>query len=894
VSAEPSRGRGWLPGLPAGGIGFWSALAVVALLAAYLGVLELSRPHVSGDRLNVSSFVRLAEADQISDARILDADAIVVGRYAREDGSAGRYYLPYFKSEGLREQLTYNVLLANRIPTEIDQQFAKSLVLPATVLLPALILVVVMVYLILSYRRGTGLFGVRSGARRVTGEDAQVTFHDVAGQDAAVAELREISDYLADPERYAGLGVKIPKGVLLYGPPGCGKTLLARALAGEAGATFYSITGSDFVELYVGVGAARARELFREARENAPAIVFIDELDAIGRRRVGGGSGAVATGSREEQDQALNSILAEMDGFSAMHGIIVVGATNRPDVLDPALLRPGRFDRSVGLEFPDERGREEILRVHARGKPLARGADLVAIARRAVGMTGADLANVLNEAGLLAARAGRSQIAQGELEGALTRIEEAPERQRRLAIRDRSVGQRSLAAEQVAFADVAGLDEALAEVAEVRDYLADPERFTSMGARIPRGFLLAGPPGCGKTLLARAVAGEANAAFFSIAGSELTEVFVGEGAARVRDLFSEARGVAPAIVFIDELDAIGAQRGASLSGGGREMDQTLNQLLTELDGFGDRSGVVVMAATNRPELLDPALVRPGRFDRQIAIDLPDREGRRQILELHANGKPLAPEVSLDRVAALTPGLSGADLANVLNEAALLAARHGRREIGMDLIDEGIERALAGVGSGRVMSDEERRVVAYHEAGHGLVARALSEETIVHKLSIVPRGRRLGLAWLPEATERQLRSRSEMIDRMAVLLAGRAAEVMVFGESSEGAGNDLARVSDMARRMVCELGMGERVRALPIAANGADPRATVSDETARLIDQDVRQLVEEAERRAQEVLAGSRDSLDAVARALLERETLTLDDVDEMVGPPVRPAPSPAP
>ena len=856
-------------------------IAIVGLLAGYVGVLELSRPHVSGDRLLLNGFFDLADRGRILNAEILDFDSYVVGQYRDGDESIRPYNLPYLKTGSSRERLA-DLLVENRIPSSVNQQNAKNLVLPATILLPALMLVVVMIYLILSYRRGSGLFGIRSGARKFTGEETKATFADVAGQDAAVAELREVSEFLADPERFSAVGVQVPRGVLLFGPPGCGKTLMARALAGEAGASFYSISGSDFVEMYVGVGAARVRDLFREARENAPAIVFIDELDAIGRRRTGGG--AVATSSPDEQHQALNSILTEMDGFSQTQTVIVIGATNRPDVLDPALLRPGRFDRSVGLETPDEQGRLAILQVHAKGKPLAPDADLRALAKRAVGMTGADLGNVMNEAGLLAGRAGRRQITHADLDEALKRIMEAPERQRRLSMRNRTLGQRSLAEDQVTFADVAGVDDAIRELSEVREYLADPERFRRMGARIPRGFLLSGPPGCGKTLLARAVAGESNAAFISVAGTEFTEVFVGEGAARVRDLFAQARGVAPAIIFIDEIDAMGARRGGSPDGGGRENDQTLNQILVELDGFGQRPGVVVMAATNRPDMLDPALVRPGRFDRQVEIEPPDRAGRRRILEVHAKDKPLSSDVDLDRVAGLTRGLSGADLANVMNEAALLAARRGADEIDMGLVEEGIDRSLAGIGSGQVMSEEERRNIAYHEAGHALVSRALSMDTVVHKLSVVPRGRRLGVAWLPESTDRLLYPRSVLIERMASLLAGRTAEEMVLGESSGGASDDLRRVGEIAFRMVCDFGMSQEIRALPVA-NGAGRPGGLSDETARLVDSEVRQLVGEAEDLAREVLTASREALDRLAEALLERETLSMDEVNQLAGPP---------
>ena len=395
------------------------------------------------------------------------------------------------------------------------------------------------------------------------------------------------------------------------------------------------------------------RDLFKEARENAPSIVFIDEIDAVGRRR----RATSSEGSGEEQTQALNQILTEMDGFTSGLGTIVVGATNRPDDLDPALLRPGRFDRTIGVDRPDEEGRAGIMAVHARGKPLAEDVDLLSVAHRAIGMTGADLESVMNEAALLTARAGDPQITQTHLEAALTRILEAPERQRRLSGRDRSLGQQTLQGERVTFADIAGIEEAIEELAEVKDFLADPDRFADMGARFPRGFLLVGPPGTGKTLLARAVAGEANAAFVTVAATEFTEIFVGEGAARVRDLFSQARAVAPTILFIDEIDAIGTARDSG-GDGHREREQTLNQILIELDGFRQRDSVIVMAATNRAEILDPALVRPGRFDRTITLGLPDRRGRRAILEVHAKGKKIAEDVDLDAIAGVTQGPLG--------------------------------------------------------------------------------------------------------------------------------------------------------------------------------------------------------------------------------------------
>jgi cell division protease FtsH len=863
--------------------GFWAGLLVVLLLVGYVQVIEVSRPHVSGRQLPFSSFVNLTASGRIIHARILDVDSYVVGTY-RQPGhrQPQQFNTPYLRDSNTRDRLV-ETLLASQVPFSIDQQFGKSLVGPLSILLPSLILVVVLIYFIYSYRRGTGLFGVRSGARKASSEQAVTGFDDVAAQDHAVTELRELAQFLSDPKRFTDIGARIPTGVLLYGPPGCGKTLLARALAGESGAAFFSISGSDFVELYVGVGASRVRELFKEAREHSPAIIFIDEIDAVGRRRRSGA--ALGQGSGEEQGQALNQLLSEMDGFASVQGTIVVGATNRPDDLDPALLRPGRFDRAISVDRPDEAGRTAILRIHAKGKPLAKDVDLHSVANRAIGLTGADLESVLNEAALLAARDNERQIAQKHLDGALTRILEAPERQRRLGVRDRSVGQRTIGAERVTFADVAGSQEALVELSEIRDFLSDPTRFADMGARFPRGFLLVGPPGCGKTLLARAVAGESNAAFLSVAATEFVEVFVGEGSGRVRDLFAQARAVAPAIIFIDEIDAIGARRGPSVDGH-REREQTLNQILIELDGFRQRDGVIVMAATNRPEILDPALVRSGRFDRTITLGLPDRSDRREILQVHVGRKRLGPDVDLDAIAGITRGLSGADLANVLNEAALLSARGRNLEISMSDIESAVERATVGIGRGHVTTDEQRRIIAYHEAGHALVALTVPEGRLPHAISIIPSPRSLGRAWLidRDGSDRVMHSRSGLIDEMAILLGGRGAEKLIFGSAGTGAVGDLAWVGRIAHSMVREMGMSEAVGPIGYPQDQEDGQAvtTYSEETARIIDAEARHLVDEAETRADEVLRTSREALDRVATALIESETLSAREIELLV------------
>ncbi len=872
------------------GAGFWASLAIVVLLVAYVQVIAASQPSPTGRRIGFSTFVNLAQAGAVKDATILDQDSYVEGTYRRPGGQSVQFNTPYLTSPPTRTELV-NILTSNQVSFRIDQQYGKSLLPYLSILLPTLILIVVLAYFLFSYRAGSGLFAARSGARRAIGEDMTLGFDHVAAQDAAVGELRELAEFLSDPRRFTELGARIPKGVLLYGPPGCGKTLLARALAGESGATFYSISGSDFVEFYVGVGASRVRDLFREARENAPAIVFIDELDAVGRKRRSGP--AASEGSSEEQGQALNQILTEMDGFSPARGTIVIGATNRPDDLDQALLRPGRFDRAISVDRPDEAGRAAILAVHGQDKPLAPGVDLDAIASRAIGLTGADLESVMNEAALLAARAGRTETTQAELQDALTRVLEAPERQRRLTARDRRVGQQTLAGERVTFDDVAGNEEALTELSEIKDFLSDPSRFAQIGARFPRGFLLVGPPGCGKTLLARAVAGESNAAFLSVAATEFTEVFVGEGSGRVRDLFAQARAMAPSIVFIDEIDAIGARRESSPDGH-REREQTLNQILIELDGFRQRDGVIVMAATNRPEILDAALVRAGRFDRTITLDLPDRAARRAILAVHGAGKQVGADVDLDAVAGITRGLSGADLANVMNEAALLSARRGLSQITMSVVEEAVERASFGISRAHVLSDSERRVLAYHEAGHALVARSVPDGRLPHMISVIPSGATLGRAWLSDTHDRQVHSRSGLIDEIAILLGGRGAEKLIFGQAGSSAAGDLARVGRLAHRMVCELGMSDELGAIGYAEDAETNGRTVSysEHTARTIDAEARKLVDEAEHNADAILGASRQTLVSIAEALLEAEKLTSEQIEKLVGEPARePAPA---
>ncbi|AGF50699.1 cell division protein; FtsH [Synechocystis sp. PCC 6803] len=449
---------------------------------------------------------------------------------------------------------------------------------------------------------------------------------------------------------------------------------------------------------------------------------------------------------------------------------------------------------------------------------------------------------------------------------------------------------------QVTFGDVAGIEQAKLELTEVVDFLKNADRFTELGAKIPKGVLLVGPPGTGKTLLAKAVAGEAGVPFFSISGSEFVEMFVGVGASRVRDLFEQAKANAPCIVFIDEIDAVGRQRGAGLGGGNDEREQTLNQLLTEMDGFEGNTGIIIVAATNRPDVLDSALMRPGRFDRQVVVDRPDYAGRREILNVHARGKTLSQDVDLDKIARRTPGFTGADLSNLLNEAAILAARRNLTEISMDEVNDAIDRVLAGPEKkNRVMSEKRKTLVAYHEAGHALVGALMPDYDPVQKISIIPRGRAGGLTWFTPSEDRMesgLYSRSYLQNQMAVALGGRIAEEIIFGEEevTTGASNDLQQVARVARQMVTRFGMSDRLGPVALGRQGggvflgrdiASDR-DFSDETAAAIDEEVSQLVDQAYQRAKQVLVENRGILDQLAEILVEKETVDSEELQTLL------------
>lgn len=444
---------------------------------------------------------------------------------------------------------------------------------------------------------------------------------------------------------------------------------------------------------------------------------------------------------------------------------------------------------------------------------------------------------------------------------------------------------------KITFKDVAGADEAKQELEEVVEFLKHPKKYNDLGAKIPKGVLLYGPPGTGKTLLAKAVAGEAGVPFFSISGSDFVEMFVGVGASRVRDLFEQAKKSAPCIVFIDEIDAVGRQRGAGLGGGHDEREQTLNQLLVEMDGFGANEGIIMIAATNRPDILDPALLRPGRFDRQIVVDRPDIKGRQEILKVHIKGKPISPEVELGVIARRTPGFTGADLSNLVNEAALMAARENKNKIDMPEMEEAAERVIMGPERrSRVISDKEKRLTAYHEGGHTLVGMLLDNTDPVHKVTIIPRGRAGGYTLSLPKEDRYYATRSEMLDELKVLLGGRVAEALVLKEISSGASNDLQRATSLARQMICEYGMSPELGPMTFGHRqdqvflgrdiGRDK--DYSEEVAAKIDKEIRKFIDEAYQKTESLLNENMDKLHLIADALIERETLEGEEIDQLM------------
>lgn len=692
----------------------------------------------------------------------------------------------------------------------------------------------------------------------------EITFADVIGQDEAKKALMGIVRYLKDPERVKSIGAKIPRGVLLSGAGGLGKTLLARATAGEAGVRFLSADGGSFMEMYVGVGSKNIKQLFAQARAtNGPCIIFIDEIDGIAAKRSKGGDSG---NGNEEAARTLGTLLSEMDGFRThqhRHPIVVLAATNRVEALDPAILRAGRFTRKIALTMPKLPDILRLFEHYTRRLTLAEDVNLEVCAKKTVGLPAASVENICNEAALMLVDAGE----EGEVAVTQELLLKAVNAEIRQQVSSSPAKRFSVDENTIKLSDVIGQQVAKEDVEDIVEYLKDPESFRARGIKLPKGLLFVGPPGEGKTLLARAIAGEAEVPFFSVAGSEFAEMFVGVGPARVRDLFEQARLNAPAIVFIDEIDSIGTERSANPNSGDSERESTLIQLLTEMDGFETDTGVIVLAATNRPDILDKALTRPGRFDRQATFYKPDYADRLPLLQYYFRDKVLAADVDLDHFAHNTAGFSAASIANVANEASFLAARANMVMITARHIDDAITRVLIGAPrKTRLMSPKEKMNVAVHEGGHAVVYHVASEGEPIARITIMPRGDSGGHVQTMNDDQFMMTDKDILV-RICMALGGRAAQEMILGVTDTGASSDFQQARRLAYMYVAEYGMSELG---PLTSVQGIDR---SEEEKRLIESVVQKLLKDCEERAQSIIRQNRINFDRLVQELLVKETI---------------------
>lgn len=850
-------------GGPTGFIGFIAGLLILLLCLSWF--MDSGNPVRI---LSHSEFAQAVEDNQIVNIKVSGDE--VYGKLVNDDRFESTVHFTDKLWDKLKEKNISVVINTAKQTSDI------------WIILGSILFVAILIGIWMALRKSKGngssssLFSFgKSRFKKILPGQATTRFSDVAGAKNAKDALSDVVDFLKDPDRFKRMGARIPKGILLSGEPGNGKTLLARAVAGEAGCTFLSISGADFIEVFVGVGAARIRDLFSQARKSSPCILFIDEIDAIGRAR-GSGMG----GGHDEREQTLNQLLTEMDGFDQYElPLVVMAATNIPEVLDKALLRPGRFDRIVNVPYPDYQARLQLLKIHTAKTPLAENLDLEEIASSSQGLSGADMENLVNIAALRASQARRSNIEQQDFEAAYRDILN----NRRDAQTSKDSAKEFLPQQvKTRFSDVAGCENAKEDMKEVVDCLKNPEKYAAMGARVPHGVLMYGAPGNGKTLLARAIAGEAGVPFFYASGSQFVQKYVGVGAERIRELFTQARKNAPSLIFLDEIDAIGKRRNSD-SGGDAEYNQTINQLLTEMDGFnkGDLP-VIVIGATNMIDSIDSALKRPGRFDRHVHIDYPNLKARIKILNVHARGKKFSPEVNLDIVAKATSGFSGASLENLLNEAAILAVSREKEAITPKEIEEARDRIIMGKANFDLIQQPDKlKKTAYHEAGHALAFIAQPDFPYrLHKVTILARGGSLGSAHYMPVDDQGGYSKPELEARIVSLLAGRVAEEIAFNVVHTGAINDFERASEIARMMVCGFGMGEKTGIVSFTQV-----RTISGETGREIDLDVRSILTDCKNKTYQLLSERRAALDAIANALLEKETLDANEVYTLAGIP---------
>lgn len=702
--------------------------------------------------------------------------------------------------------------------------------------------------------------------------DPTVRLDHVIGIDDAKQDVSEIISFLKQGSDLREMGAKIPRGILLVGPPGVGKTLLTKAIANEAGVPFFGLSASYFKSMYAGEGASRIRALYRQARKSPAAIVFIDEIDAI--------AGTMNSVGDSERTSELNEILVQLDGFSR-NNVITIVATNQEQNLDPAFYRAGRFDRKVYIGLPDASAREKLFDLYMSKIQHEGKFDMETLSKESINFSGADIAAAVNEAGILAVREGRKKFIEVDLIKAIAKVSVTAGHK----LNTSGINLSRVPDVDVKLNDVKGMDEAKAEAAEVVALLKHMDLVQEMGLKAPKGVLLVGPPGTGKTMLAKAIANEAGVAFYALSGSDFVQKWVGLGAQRVRAVYEQARRSGkPAIVFIDEIDSIGHHRGEDQGAGGKqEHNQTLNQFLVELDGFGKHK-VLTIGATNNASLLDRALLRPGRFDRQITISYPNLEGRIAMFEHYLSKLKIACNIDPREIARMTVWNTGADIANIVNEAGLISVREGRKEITIVDLIQSVQRQSFGMSYSRHVLIDELNVTAHHEAGHALVAYFRNKRDRIQVVTVVPSGGALGYVWSVGKEDRYKKDKEDLLIDIEISIGSWVAERMFFNQNASGVSADLENVARVARRMVRQWGMADDFTFNTNVAFGHTDAAGPSPETERELELQTMKIINDCKRNVQKLLEANRENLQKLAHALMEKETLYYRDIVAILEP----------